>query len=50
LPITDSKDIAMKQIRLRQPAGIEQLHLATAEPRRPAAGEVLMRLMTGTAS
>jgi NADPH:quinone reductase-like Zn-dependent oxidoreductase len=44
LSTIDSKDIAMKQIRLSQPASIDQLHLATAEPRPPTAGEVLMRV------
>lgn len=34
----------MNQIRLRQPASLEQLHVATAEPRRPGPGEVLMRV------
>lgn len=34
----------MNQIRLGQPASLEQLHVATAEPRRPGPGEVLMRV------
>src|SRR5438477_2759395 len=34
----------MKLIRLGQPAALEQLRLATAEPRRPGPGEVLVRV------
>ena len=34
----------MKQIRLGKPASLDQLHVATAEPRRPGPGEVLMRV------
>jgi NADPH:quinone reductase-like Zn-dependent oxidoreductase len=35
---------AMNLIRLRQPASLDQLQLARAEPRRPGAGEVLLRV------
>jgi NADPH:quinone reductase-like Zn-dependent oxidoreductase len=34
----------MKQIRLGRPAGLGGLHVATADPRRPGPGEVLMRV------
>jgi NADPH:quinone reductase-like Zn-dependent oxidoreductase len=34
----------MKLVRLAQPAGLAQLRLDTAEPRRPGPGEVLMRV------
>lgn len=34
----------MKQIRLGQPASLEQLKVASAEPRKPGPGEVLMRV------
>lgn len=34
----------MNLIRLRQPASLDHLQLASAEPRRPGAGEVLVRV------
>ncbi|MBL8324957.1 MAG: NAD(P)-dependent alcohol dehydrogenase, partial [Rubrivivax sp.] len=34
----------MNLIRLRQPASLDQLQLGAAEPRRPGAGEVLLRV------
>lgn len=38
----------MKQVQLGQPAGLERLRLAAADPRRPGPGEVLVRVVAAS--